>query len=389
MVSGHAVRIPKHYGELCHYFGFGAHSARDCRKPHLTVASSSVAACPLPGRRGHRDIDHHSLDGNDSTTSLKSAQTNYWVLIVSWFAISLLIISAAIGLLGVSLPWLLEEANGAKECGRLYAVNTLGAIAGAILTAWVILPAIGFSSTSCVIGIATGLAGIAYLGNTHRAVSVGALSLCFFIALHYESGIGQRRVQGLIKPHQVLLSDEGPDFTVSVIENQTKSRSRELIIDGFRTAGENPNSNYMEWMGRLPMIAHPNPKNALVICFGTGQTANAVRLEGPEQLDIVELSDSVLQAAHLFRTNNNVLDDQRVREIVMDGRAWLRRSDKKYDVVTLEPMPPFFAGSNALYSQEFYELIDSRLNGGGMVAQWMPLHLLTPYYAASVANSFA
>ena len=313
---------------------------------------------------------------------------SYWVLIISWFTISLLIISAAIVLLGVPLPWLLEEASSAKECGRLYALNTVGAIAGAVLTAWLFLPSIGFAAASWCIGVATGLVGAFCLAKPQLAVSIVALLVSFLVAFNYETGIGNLRVQGLIKPHRVLMSEEGPDFTVSVIQNENASRTRELIIDGFRTAGENPQSNYMEWMGRLPMIAHPNPQNALVICFGTGQTANAVRLEGPAEVDIVELSQSVLDAAELFETNGGVLDDPDVHPIVMDGRAWLRRTDKKYDIVTLEPMPPFFAGSNALYSTEFYELINSRLNEGGVVAQWMPLHLLTPYYASSVANSF-
>ena len=36
----------------------------------------------------------------------------------------------------------------------------------------------------------------------------------------------------------------------------------------------------------------------------------------------------------------------------MDGRAWLRRTERRYDLITLEPMPPNFAGVNALYSLE-------------------------------------
>jgi spermidine synthase len=144
----------------------------------------------------------------------------------------------------------------------------------------------------------------------------------------------------------------------------------------------------MAWMGRLPMLLHPDPRRALVICFGTGQTANAVREEGPERLDVVELNPAVLRMAPLFHSNHGVLDDPRVRARVMDGRAWLRRSEDRYDVVTLEPMPPHFAGVNALYSREFYEIVASRLAPGGVVAQWVPFHLLPPFHAASIAATF-
>jgi spermidine synthase len=149
-----------------------------------------------------------------------------------------------------------------------------------------------------------------------------------------------------------------------------------------------PSVSYMAWMGRLPMLLHPAPRRALVICFGTGQTANAVLQEGPERLDVVELNPAVLRMAPLFASNHGVLADPRVRAIAMDGRAWLRRSAERYDVVTLEPMPPHFAGVNALYSREFYEIVSARLAPGGIVAQWLPLHLLPPFHAASIAATF-
>src|SRR5262249_41996017 len=132
-----------------------------------------------------------------------------------------------------------------------------------------------------------------------------------------------------------------------------------------------------------------NPKDALVICFGTGQTANAVRQEGPAHLDIVDINQAVFDLAPLFPSNQGVLDDRpRVKAITMDGRAWLRRTQRRYDLVTLEPMPPTFAGVNALYSKEFYDLVSARLRPGGTVAQWMPFHLLDRHQAAAIAATF-
>jgi spermidine synthase len=51
-------------------------------------------------------------------------------------------------------------------------------------------------------------------------------------------------------------------------------------------------------------------------------------------------------------------------------------------------MPPNFAGVNALYSKEFYELVASRLRPGGVVAQWVPFHLLSPHDAQAIAATF-
>lgn len=221
--------------------------------------------------------------------------------------------------------------------------------------------------------------------------------LALVFAVFLESGSGRERVLGSFrfnhaeKP-QVLKSYEGPDSSISVV--RYKDDSRVLFIDGFIATQQategvmGEHIHYMPWMGYLPMIAHPDPQNALVICFGTGQTANAVRNENPQSLDIVDINQHVLDLADYFPSNEGVLKDERTKAFVMDGRAYLRRFDKIYDVITLEPMPPNFAGVNALYSREFYQLAKSRLGKEGTIAQWLPFHLITPHTAVSITKTF-
>ena len=212
-----------------------------------------------------------------------------------------------------------------------------------------------------------------------------------FLALSLDSGAGFQRVQGRV-PYQegtykILETVEAPDSTVSTVE--LAGGNRVLVIDGFEAAGEREGGAfYMTWMGRLPMLMHPEPKNALVICFGTGQTVNGVRREGAEHIDVVDISATVFTMADYFPANENVLADPRVEPHVMDGRAWLRRTRKKYDIITLEPMPPNYAGVNNLYSKEFYALCYERLNEGGIVAQWLPFQLVPTYHSASIATTF-
>jgi spermidine synthase len=59
-----------------------------------------------------------------------------------------------------------------------------------------------------------------------------------------------------------------------------------------------------------------------------------------------------------------------------------------YDVITLEPMPPGTIGVNALYSKEFYELARKKLGPNGVIAQWLPFHIVAPHYSASIAKTF-
>jgi spermidine synthase len=299
-------------------------------------------------------------------------------------------------LLGVAFPWILDDQRSSRRLGMLYALNTLAAIVGAIGTAWILLPAIGFAHAAWAAGVLVLIAGLLATPGPKRFAWAWFGIVALLMAVASESGAGGPRVQGLFatiegKPATIVERFEGPEATASVVEYD--DGGRRLIIDSSSASGQsgsthNLGEHYMNWMGHLPMLLHPDPRNVLVICLGTGQTANSVRKENPQSLDIVDVNPRIFKLAHNFSSNEDVLHDARVKAIAMDGRAYLRRTAKVYDVITLEPMPPTDAGVNALYSREFYELARSRLGSKGVIAQWLPFHCVAPLYAASVARTF-
>lgn len=315
------------------------------------------------------------------------AAENFAWFVVRRHAVSLVALGPSMLLIGVGLPYCLESVGKAHAVGRLYAVNTAAAVVGSLAAAWVLLPTIGASHTAWVAALALAGAAWTVLEPGKRVAPMVTVAAGLGLAWVFASDVGELRVQTNRRiEHEVLATREGPDATVSVIEHP--DRSRYLVIDGFYATGTGLGAHYMPWMGHLPMLMHPQPERALVICFGTGQTANAVRQEQPQQLDIVDVSESVFAMAGHFPQNEGVLDDPRVAHHVMDGRAWLRRTSERYDVVTLEPMPPTFAGTNALYSVEFYRLVEQRLEADGVVAQWLPFHLVDPQESPAIVGAF-
>jgi spermidine synthase len=329
----------------------------------------------------------HSL-GSDWTPahfSLRAAAIRFVCLI------GMLLPPAA--LLGTILPWLLAEHESTEGVGRLYAVNTVGAVSGALLAGFALLPWLGATRTSWIAGLVV-LAAACWMNPSRRLAAAWAAAGLFAIALAIQLGGGaaaRLRVQGFGAERAfegVQYVAEGPDSTVWVTRGRTRD-SLTLVIDGFAASGEGAGSEYMLWMGHLPALARPQLEKALVIGFGTGQTTHAVRQHDPSTLYVADVSAAVFGAAHLFESNQNVLEDPRVRAVVMDGRAFLRRHpNARLDLVTLEPMPPNFAGVNNLYSLEFYELVRERLAPGGVAAQWVPFHLIAPAHMQSIIATF-
>ena len=321
----------------------------------------------------------------------------YAVRMLMIFFMTCFLIIPPMRFLSIAFPWILDNQHSSHQLGKLYAVNTLAGILGAIGAAWFLLPTIGFVKTTWITGILVVIAGVVITsGSLKRIVWTVCGIMALWIAIFFETGIGKTRIQGYFvnlegKPPKVLDFFEGPDATVSAV--QYGDGTRVLLINNTVAAGESghtyrPSIHYMAWMGHLPMLLESNPKNALVICFGTGQTANALDKENPQSLDVVDVNPHIFKMAPYFKSNEGVLHDPKVKAIVMDGRAYMRRTRKIYDVITLEPMPPVTSGVNALYSREFYELAWKRLGPKGVIAQWLPFHVVAPHYAASIAKTF-
>ena len=135
-------------------------------------------------------------------------------------------------------------------------------------------------------------------------------------------------------------------------------------------------------LGTLPLVLHPDPQEVLVIAFGGGVTLAAAESHGPKRIDCVEVVEGVPQAAHHFAAHNNRIferfDSDHIEIIIDDGRNHILRTDRRYDVILSDATHPGTADSWVLYTEEFYRLGQKRLRSAGIMAQWLPLHGLSP-----------
>jgi hypothetical protein len=137
-----------------------------------------------------------------------------------------------------------------------------------------------------------------------------------------------------------------------------------------------PEGNYMRLMAHFPLLAQPDPKRALLICYGVGSTASAIAAhETVESIDVVDLNEKVIETAGEFaESTNSVYLDPRIRFIVDDGRNFLNLCDGRYDLITSEPPPPMQAGVYRLYTREYYQQVRDHLTPRGMMTQWLPTY---------------
>ncbi len=191
------------------------------------------------------------------------------------------------------------------------------------------------------------------------------------------------------KPDRRLLIVESDAVTTaSVIENGFGERY--LYTDDFAAAATGRHYRYMRMLGHLPAALAYEPKNAMVIAFGTGTTAGAVAQHTEvERLEVVEVSPAVLGLASYFdEANRFVLDDKRVTIIRDDGRNALLLHEPDLDVITLEPLMPYSPAGYPFYTREFYKLARDRLREGGVLCQWIPVHAMPVGLYAAFLRAF-
>src|SRR5512140_233995 len=300
-------------------------------------------------------------------------------------------------LLGMILPLCVHVARGrerwvARNVGKLYAASSVGSAVGPPIAAFVLLPALGVSRALLLVAGAQAVLALALSpwrlpGRAAVVRLAPTAAAAFAVVLALALGLGRDPARGRLLPRyepflgsegKVLAYHEGAHGTAMVSEEPGGRRS--LFLDGFLSTSNLANTEYMAMMAHLPLLARPGAKRVLVICLGTGMTAGSAALHDIERLDIVELNPDVEACTRYFDAENHrLLEDPRVRVVIDDGRNYLHRSRRSYDVITLEPLPPWFAGTVSLYTREFNALARQRLVAGGVLAQWLPYHLVSDY----------
>ncbi len=271
-----------------------------------------------------------------------------------------------------------------NDVGRAAAANTAGAVLGAFVTGFWLVPEWGVAASTRVLGVlnmgAAAWVAWAALKGPLRAAGVGAALVTGVFLLPDGDFFG--RSLASLRPGRLLYLDEGRDVTVTVHEEIDRGETiRTIYVNGSSYTGTRFFARrYMKSMGHLPLLLSERRERALVICLGTGMTLSALaRHDEVGRVECAELSPGVFRALPLFDdVNDRVASNPRARVAIEDGRHFLLKSPTEWDVVTLEPPPPLNAGVNDLYSREFYELVRRRLAPGGIVCQWFPLHSQTP-----------
>jgi spermidine synthase len=312
------------------------------------------------------------------------------------------------------LTWTAAGEAPEKLVGQAYALNTVGAITGAIVTTFVLIPvATARLAVFTMVAISIFIAAIAYRPQKTadvalvRSLAVGAAAVIVIAGLYLwprlnldELSIGaydsfvRVLAQSRSVPdrphgpndHQLLMYDEGRTATVSVRRDWGITS---VAINGRTNASDADDMPTQIMLGELAVLVAPRLDKGLLVGFASGVTAGSVLQSPLASVECVELERAAISSARFFEhVNHHPLNDTRLRMIVDDARTYLRVNPTKYDLIISEPSHPWVPGVANLFTREFFTLGRERLHRDGIFVQWLQIYQLSNESLRSVLATF-
>ncbi|KAF1687785.1 spermine synthase [Pseudoxanthomonas broegbernensis] len=363
----------------------------------------------------------HSFDWSAALVqALARTDGGYRLYLLGSAGIALAVMLPAAFFAGTTLPLftlaLLRAGTGETAIGRLYAANTLGAIAGVLLMTHVLIP---------LLGVRTGLV----------LAAAGDIALGFWLLAHARTELAPRRLEllvlGAIAALAVALAWGRPDpraqlsgafrtgfarldpslqvpflrdgktatigvarspasGTLSLLTNGKSDGAMSATLDGPPGGDELT----MVGLGALPLALHPRPSQVGVIGWGLGlSTHTLLGSDQVERVETVEIEPLVHAAGErLFAARiGRALHDPRSQVRFDDARRFYASGNRRYDVIVSEPSNPWVSGVAGLFTTQFYRFLHDHLAEDGLLVQWLQTYeiddaLLATIMAALLEN---
>jgi spermidine synthase len=329
-------------------------------------------------------------------------------LAVAQLAVAGLLMAPATLCLGAMLPAAVGAGEGdealPERVARLYTGNLVGATAGTVLAAGLLIGSVGIeTSVRWAAAAALLTAGGLFLRPLKVEGAIPALAAAILVValdpgwqpvaktfgLYTDPG-GYARFDGdtlrsLLAAHKGLYLRDGPTATVAV---QEVEGYRILKINGKTDASNGPGDTRTQLLlGHLPLLA-AEARRVAVVGWGSGVTVGAVLTHGVESVDAFEIEPAVVEASRYFEPENGKpLDDPRVRLVLGDARSELQRRGP-YDVIISEPSNPWITGVANLFTADFFALAAERLAPEGVLCQWFHLYGMSEAATRSLVATF-
>lgn len=295
---------------------------------------------------------------------------------------ALIAVAGAAALLGAILPLVAHfgikpDDKAGANLSYIYLSNIVGSAAGSLITGFVFLDHWSLQTIGAIIAC-TGMALVgallllAEMPSMGRLASLATLGLASVLLVKATPTVYDRIWERLLYKSKFTEETKFLDIV------ETKSGVITVTQDGTVYGGgayDGRVSTSIQYdrngIFRAHAVAamHPAPKKVLMIGLATGAWAQVVsNLPAVEKLTVVEINPGYLTLISKYDQVKSLLTNPKVEIAIDDGRRWINRHpNEKFDFVVMNTTWNWRGHSTNLLSVEFFELVRSHLNPGGIL----------------------
>ena len=287
-----------------------------------------------------------------------------------------------------------SQFDAAASSAKIYSWNTVGAIAGATLAAFFLIPALKYEGAirfAVLLNLFIAVAAALLIGRQNRSLVVGAMIVSLGVGLFYRPEMPGAILRSspvfVQNGGEIRFYEVGRSATVLVVEENgfLNLRTNGLPEASASLKGAPPAKNNQQLLSTMPVLARPDVETMLIVGLGAG-----IALEGVpasvDEVDVIELEPQVVEANRFYGAERakDPLIDPRFNLVINDARSAMTLTSKRYDAIVSQPSHPWTAGASHLYTREFMQLAKDHLNEGGVYLQWMNTQFVDEFLLRSL-----
>lgn len=259
--------------------------------------------------------------------------------------------------------------NVIRSAGRIahvYILESLGAATAGLTVYGLLLPFASAWAAASLIGAVSALL-VSFSTPKTRGWPYLVFLLVFLMSFGLLNGTSQKIYW---RPFDLITSKDTRYGRLQVIKTQEQVS---LYDNGFQVYSY-PNRAAAEESVHFALLQNPDAKNSLLIGGGAGGSLEEM-LKYPEiEVDYVELDPEIIHLSQRFSSTGQKksLSDERVHLFFQDGRAFLQKARKKYEIIILNLPEPATAQVNRFYTKEFFLLAKEKLSPNGVFSFAVP-----------------
>jgi spermidine synthase len=285
-------------------------------------------------------------------------------------------------LIGLEIPLLARIArrygNLRDTLANVLAVDYLGALGAALLFPLVLLPYLGLSKTSFLVGMFNlGVVGInlRVFGRDlpkPRGIIIGTLvSLGLLGAGFLQSAALSAMIEEQLYQDPVLYAEQSAYQRIVITSYQDDVR---LYLDRELQFSSRDEYRYHESLVHPAMSLAPSREQVLIIGGGDGLAMREVlKYKDVQRVTLVDLDPVVTRLGKTFgpivALNGDSLNDPRANVVTADGFQFLADTSERYGVIIADLPDARNESLAKLYSREFYRMAKRHLVRGGIFVQ--------------------